>query len=314
MSKLSFAIPCYRSENTIREVVSQIDSLMAQHHEYDYEIVMVNDCSPDGVWPVIKQLVKENKHCKGVCFAKNFGQHAALMAAYRECTGDFIATIDDDGQTPVHQVFIMMDALLEGNYDVVYAKYIERKDNGFRKFGTKVNQWMMEHLLGKPHAVQMTSFYVAKKFVIDEMCEYTHSFPYTWGLVLRVTRNIGNAMIEHEERKDGSSGYTISKLLNLWMNGFTAFSIKPLRISAIVGVIFAFLGVIGIIFTVVTKILVPETAAGYSSLMSVLLIIGGALMLSMGLIGEYIGRIYMCINVTPQYVVRERANQDGDNQ
>lgn len=307
MEKISFVVPCYRSENTITAVVEEVKTEMAAHPDYDYEIVLVNDNSPDNVWDVITKLSESDKRIKAIRLLRNFGQHSALMAGYGVCTGDYVVTIDDDGQTPVDQTFILMDMLLEG-FDVVYGKYEKRKDNLFRKIGTGINNWMSKTLLGKPKDLHLTSFFVARAKIIKEICNYKNGFPYIWGLVLRTTKSIANATIQHKERIEGESGYTLGKLLNLWMNGFTAFSVKPLRISATVGVISSALGLLGIIYVVVDKIIHPEVAAGFSSLMAVLLLIGGLLLLSMGLIGEYVGRIYMCINATPQYIVRDTIN------
>lgn len=312
MEKLSYVIPCYGSEHTIQVVVKQVEDLMNEHKEFDYEVVLVNDNSPDKVWKVISDLCRDNKKIKGVNLAKNFGQHSALMAGYNVCSGDYVITIDDDGQTPVNQTFILLDELMNG-YDVVYAKYADRKDSLFRKLGTAANNFMLETLLGKPKNIHLTSYFVARKYIIEEICRYRNAFPYIWGLVLRTTKNIANATIEHSERMEGESGYTLGKLISLWMNGFTAFSIKPLRISATAGVIFSCVGVVGIIYTIIDKIIHPQIAAGYSSLMSVILIIGGILMLSLGLIGEYVGRIYLCINTMPQFVVKQILNNDDED-
>lgn len=311
MEKISFVVPCYRSQNTIEKVVNDIYKLMEEYSQYELEIILVNDNSPDDVWKVIQKLGDQDKRIKAVRLLRNFGQHAALMAGYNVCTGDYIVTIDDDGQTPVDQTFILMNKLLEG-YDVVYGKYTERKDNIFRKMGTGLNNMMSKTLLGKPKDLHLTSFYVARKKVIQEICNYKNAFPYIWGLVLRTTKSITNAEIKHGSRIEGESGYTLGKLLSLWMNGFTAFSVKPLRVSTAAGVIFSAIGVIGAIYVIVDKIIHPEIIAGYSSLMSINLIIGGLLLLSLGLIGEYIGRIYMCINATPQYIVRDTVNMNEE--
>lgn len=313
MEKISYVVPCYGSEHTIEKVISNIRSVMNDHKEYDYEVILVNDNSPDNVWSVIENMCSKDKRIKAICLARNFGQHSALMAGYNICSGDYVVTIDDDGQTPVNQTFYLVEELLKG-YDVVYGKYADRKDNSFRKFGTAVNNYMLETLIGKPKDIHLTSFFVARRYIIKEICNYRNAFPYIWGLILRTTKNIANVTIEHSERIDGESGYTLGKLLSLWMNGFTAFSVKPLRVSAIGGIIFACVGVVGILYTVINKILRPEIMAGYSSLMSMLLIIGGMLMLSMGLIGEYIGRIYLCINTMPQYVVKKKINSDEEEE
>lgn len=305
--KISFVIPCYGSEQTIGIVTGQIKDVMKEREEFDYEILLVNDCSPDNVWSVITKLCKEDSHIRAIRLAKNFGQHSALMAGYTFVTGDYVATLDDDGQTPAGEVFKLIDKVKEG-YDVAYGYYPERKDNIFRKFGTLMNNKMLEMMIEKPKSVHLTSYFVAKRYIVDEIVKYKNPYPYIWGLVLRTTKNIVNVPINHEERKEGKSGYTLVKLLNLWMNGFTAFSVKPLRIATGVGAVTSAVGVLFIIFTIVKKLLQPDLVPGYSSLMAVLLFIGGMLMVMLGLIGEYVGRIYICINASPQFVIGEQIN------
>ncbi|MDE6314625.1 MAG: glycosyltransferase family 2 protein [Lachnospiraceae bacterium] len=307
MEKLSFVIPCYGSEHTIEDVTNQIKQVMSTHREYDYEIILVNDCSPDNVWQVITRLCKKDGHIRAIRLAKNFGQHSALMAGYSYVTGDYVATLDDDGQTPAEEVFKLVDKVKEG-YDVAYGYYSERKDNLFRKFGTVVNNKMLEMMIEKPKNVHLTSYFVAKRYVIAEITKYQNPYPYIWGLVLRTTKNIVNVEINHKERAEGKSGYTLTKLLNLWMNGFTAFSVKPLRFATCVGAVTSAIGVLFIIFTIVKKLMQPDLVPGYSSLMAVLLFIGGMLMVMLGLIGEYVGRIYICINASPQFVIGEQLN------
>lgn len=305
--KISFVIPCYGSEQTIGIVTGQIKDVMKEREEFDYEILLVNDCSPDNVWSVITKLCKEDSHIRAIRLAKNFGQHSALMAGYTFVTGDYVATLDDDGQTPAGEVFKLIDKVKEG-YDVAYGYYPERKDNIFRKFGTLMNNKMLEMMIEKPKSVHLTSYFVAKRYIVDEIVKYKNPYPYIWGLVLRTTKNIVNVPINHEERKEGKSGYTLVKLLNLWMNGFTAFSVKPLRIATGVGAVTSAVGVLFIIFTIVKKLMQPDLVPGYSSLMAVLLFIGGMLMVMLGLIGEYVGRIYICINASPQFVIGEQIN------
>ena len=307
MEKISFVIPCYGSEHTITDVTKQIKDIMGTRKEYDYEIVLVNDCSPDNVWQVITQLCKEDSRIRAIRLAKNFGQHSALMAGYTFVTGDYVATLDDDGQTPAEEVFRLVDKVKEG-YDVAYGHYSERKDNIFRKFGTLMNNKMLETMIEKPKEIHLTSYFVARRYIIDEITKYHNPYPYIWGLVLRTTKNIANVEIHHEERKEGKSGYTLAKLLGLWMNGFTAFSVKPLRIATGTGVVTSVIGVLFIIFTIVKKLMQPDLVPGYSSLMAVLLFIGGMLMVMLGLIGEYVGRIYICINASPQFVIGEQLN------
>ncbi len=306
--KVSFVIPCYKSENTVAKVVEEaINTVTAKGDEY--EIVMVSDNSPDNVYSVIKEMCAKDPCLKGAELSKNFGQHSALMAAYSMCTGDVIVSVDDDGQIPICDTYALIDKMSEG-YDVVYAKYENAKYNIFRRMGSRINSWMMETLINKPRDITVTSFFVAKRYVIDEMLKYKNAYPFIMGLVFRTTNKIANVTVKHRSRLEGRSGYTFSKLLSLWFNGFTAFSVKPLRLATIIGCLCAFVGFVVGIVMVVRKLIDPSIAAGYTSLIAVLLFLGGLLMLMLGLIGEYIGRVYICLNNSPQYVIRDTSNSD----
>ena len=312
MSKLvSFVIPCYRSAQTIGKVVEEIDTTMKSLSAYEYEIVLVNDSSPDNTYEVIRELCARRKDICGIDLARNFGQHAALMAGFGYAHGDVVVCLDDDGQTPAAEVGKLLEKIEEG-YDVVYAKYVHKKHSGFRNFGSKINELMARVMLGKPKELYLSSYFAAKKFVVEEMLRYTNPYPYVIGLVLRTTKSIANVEVVHREREVGTSGYTIGKLLGLWLNGFTAFSIKPLRIATALGCITACGGFIYGIYTIIKKFVNPDVPMGFSALMAALVFLGGMVMLMLGLIGEYIGRIYISLNNSPQYVIKECINADGD--
>lgn len=302
--KYSFVIPCYRSEQTIKHVVEELIAETKKENIADYEIILVNDCSPDGVWNVIQDIAQAYSFVNGINLAKNFGQHAALLAGYARTTGDIIVSLDDDGQAPIDELYKLLEEL-KNEKDVVYAYYEEIKQTGFRRFGTLVATRMSQMLLGAPNDFKGSSFYVAKRFVIDEMLRYNNAYPYLLGLVLRTTRRIGCVQTNHRQRLEGTSGYNLKSLVSLWLNGFTAFSVKPLEIGVWLGIIFSILGFIGVIVTIIHKLCNPLVAVGWTSIISIMLIIGGILLLMLGLIGEYVGRIYICLNKSPQYVVRE---------
>ena len=212
--------------------------------------------------------------------------------------------VDDDGQTPLESTFALLDKLDEG-YDIVWGSYGQKRHSLFRNFGSAVNAWMAEKLVGKPRGLQVTSFRVARRFVIDEIVRYDGAYPYLLGLLLRTTRKVANVPVEHRSRKEGRSGYTLSKLIGLWMNGFTAFSVQPLRIATWGGFCCSGLGFMAMLLVVVRKLLNPHVALGYSSLMAVILFVGGVQMM-MGMLGEYIGRLYICQNKAPQFVIRKK--------
>lgn len=307
MSRLSFVIPCYRSETTIEIVVNEIIETLKQRPEYDYEIILVNDCSPDNVWERIRTLALGNPHIFGISLAKNFGQPSALMAGYRKCTGDLIISLDDDGQTPGCELFTLVDKIQEG-WDVVYASYEHKMHSGFRNFGTWMNERMTESLLGKPRALKVTSYFIMQRFIMDEILRYQNAYPYIEGLIFRATMRITNVPITHHSRMTGESGYTFGKLLALWFNGFTAFSVKPLRIATVCGTASAFLGFCYGLYVVIRKLVDPTIEMGWSSIVASIFFLGGLILVMLGLIGEYIGRIYISINNAPQYTIRETVS------
>ena len=307
MKKISFVIPCYRSENTLPHVVAEIDEKMQSLTEYEHDIFLVNDCSPDGTMEVIRKLCKEHEHIKGIDFARNFGQHSALMAGLRHSDGDYVVCLDDDGQTPANEVDKLLGKLEEG-YDAVYAKYDHKQHSAFRNFGSRVNELMTRVMLNKPSELYVSSYFAVKRFVVEDMIRYENSYPYVIGLVLRSTGNITNVSVNHRERESGVSGYTVKKLLGLWLNGFTAFSVKPLRIATGIGAVSAIVGFLYGIYTIVKRLINPDVPMGFSSTMAAIVFFGGMIMLMLGLIGEYIGRIYISLNNSPQYVIREKIN------
>lgn len=304
--KISFVIPCYYSEKTLAPVV---ENIISEFSNRPIEIVLVNDGSTDGTFSVIQELCAKYEFIKGVNLAKNFGQDGARMAGYRFCTGDYIVSLDDDGQNPPFEAHKLIAKLEEG-YDVVFGKYTEKKHSWFKNFGSKVNDRMANIVIGKPKDITLCSYFVMTKFVAKEIIKYNGAFPYVWGLILRSTNRIANAVIEHRERKVGETTYTFAKLLGLWLNGFTAFSVKPLRMASFLGVLFATFGFLFVMYILIATLFFGATTQGWASLMSMLLIIGGTLMMMIGLLGEYVGRIYLNGNKAPQFVIRETTEKD----
>lgn len=306
MRKISFVIPCYGSEKTITAVVEEVVATVQKRAGFDYEIILVNDSSPDNVWQKIKILSNENKRVQGINLSKNFGQHAALMAGYGQCSGEIVISLDDDGQSPADELFSLIDKIDEG-YDVVYGSYEEKKHNRFRNMGSHFNKIMNEKLVSKPKGLNVTSYYAAKDYIIAEIIRYNNPYPYVGGLIFRTTQNITEVSVKHRSREFGNSGYTLGKLIKLWLNGFTAFSVKPLRFATTIGFICSILGFGYGCYTIINKLMNPTAPIGYSSTMAGMMFIGGMLMLMLGMIGEYIGRIYISLNEAPQYVIKENT-------
>lgn len=291
----------------MREIISSVTS----REGFSYEIVLVNDFSRDKTKDVIERLCRGDKNILGLSFAKNFGQHNALMAGFSRVSGDVVVCLDDDGQTPANQMFRLIDKLDEG-YDVVFSRYAHKQHSAFKNFGSRMNDLMARVLIDKPKDLYLSSYFACRRFVTDEMLGYKNPYPYVLGLLLRTSGRIANADIDHRAREVGKSNYTFKKMLALWLNGFTSFSIKPLRIATVLGGVTAGGGFLYGLFIIVRRLVMgaayPSTAMGWSSLMAVLLFIGGMIMVMLGLVGEYVGRVFISLNNAPQYVVRESFN------
>ncbi len=312
---LSLVIPCYRSEETIELVYREIVNTVKQRPEYDYEILAVNDCSPDNVLSVLKNIAAKDSKFKVVDFAKNFGKHSAIMAGLACVRGGVVVCLDDDYQCPVYELWKLVDAVVEEDYDCATAQYYEKKESAWKLFGSRVNRWMVNTLIEPPRGINIENFFVMKRYVSDEILNYKNPYPYVSGLLMKATHRIKMVSMEQRERADGkTTGFTFIKSLSLFVNGLTAFSVKPLRISTITGLLFAIIGFIFTIVVVVRKILIPEIEVGYSSLMAVILFSTGMVLLILGIIGEYLGRIYISINNSPQYVIRDTINIGIENQ
>lgn len=303
---ITIAIPCYRSSKTLPFVVGEIREEFGKQDKYDYQIVLVNDGSPDdgATYRTIRELCEKDTKITGVDLSRNFGQQTAKMAALRYVKGDILVYMDDDGQHPASGIFQLADKVLEG-YDVVYAKFPHKKASLFKRITSWLHGKIAELNGTRPKGIAISPFLALSRFCVDAAMTYHSPFPSQGGFFSKVTTRFTNVDMEHRERKEGRSGYNLKKLFSLWMMSFTSFSIVPLRIVDALGIISAVLGMMMSLILIVRKLIYPSIAAGYTSLMAVLLIMSGLTMLAIGLLGEYIGRMYMILCNMPQYMVRE---------
>lgn len=310
MDKISFIIPCYNSENYIGNTVNDLKLVIeTELSNYDSEIILINDGSKDNTFESIKDLAKNNNNIIAIDFTRNFGQHSAIMAGLNMSSGDIIICLDDDGQTPPKEAVKLINALGEDT-DVVYAKYEDKKHSTFRNIGSNINSQMAHILLNKPKDLYISSFFAMKSYIKDEIIKYENPYPYLEGLVLRTTNKIKNIVVKHKEREVGKSQYTLKKLFSLWINGFTNFSVKPLRIAIFFSALFIIIAFAMIVVLTINKIINPAVPIGWTSVIILLLIIGAVITFILGLIGEYVGRIYVSINNNPQYVIRKVEKND----
>lgn len=306
---ISVAIPCYNSSKTLPIVVEEIKKTFAENSEYDYEIVLVNDNSPDNTYQVIQQLCKDNPKIVGVDLSKNYGQTSAQMAAVNYVKGDIAVFMDDDGQHPPAELFKLVKEVENGN-DLVFACFPQKKHSAFKRLTSNLNSKLLEATNRKPKGIRISSYFALSKLSIEGLRKYKSPYPSIGGYLLQITRRIVNVEIQHRERLAGTSNYSLKKLIKLWLQGFTNFSIAPLRFASALGAIFAVLGFFVMLYYLICKMVLPNVAVGFTSIVSILLIIGGLIMLMLGIIGEYVGRIYILLSDMPQYEVRDVINKE----
>ena len=305
---LSIVIPCYNSEKTIAEVVEGSMEVIRNMPGYTVEFVLVNDFSTDGTYREICRLAGLYPNVKGICLARNFGQHNAIMAGLHQAKGDYIMGMDDDMQTHPSQIPLFLRKMEEGP-DVVFGVYRQRKFGFMKNFTSKIASAILWHLVERPKGLEASNYWCCRKFVRDEIIRYDGYNLYLQMLFFRTTGNIVNIGIEHFERAEGSSNYTFKKLMRLFM-AFMNYSVVPLRFATILGTLFSIGGFAGAIVIFIYKLVSPDVAVGWPSLMCTMLLLFGFTFLMLGIIGEYVGKLILKQSRTPQYVIRESVNID----
>lgn len=302
---LSIVIPVYNSQDSISKLTDHLVASLGV--DYKLEIVLVNDSSKDNSEKLCIALYEKYETIvKFYSLSKNVGEHNAVMAGLNHTTGDFIVIMDDDFQNPISEVIKLVEFAKENSYDVVYTYYDRKQHHFLRNLGSKFNDKVANVMLKKPKDLYLSSFKLMSKFLVNEIIKYDLPFPYIDGLILRTTTNIGKIQVYHQERIVGKSGYTLTKLIALWLNMFTNFSILPLRVSIYIGFVFAFLGLIFGVYTVIEKLSNPRLPIGFAALAVSVFIFAGVQLISLGMIGEYIGRIFLSLNKRPQYTVKKK--------
>lgn len=309
--ELSFVVPVYNGAKTIGGVVSRILDTFARHA---IEVVLVDDGSDDNSEMVCRCLVEQDpERVIFVQLAKNFGEHNAVLAGLSQTRGQAVAVLDDDGQNPPEEVMPMWRTLKEQNCDVVYGRYRQKKHNWFRNVGSWLNGVLATRLLRKPSHIYLSSFKVMNRFVVREVLKYRGPFPYLDGLIFRATHNIGQIDVRHAERAAGQSGYTLRRLLRLWLNMFLGFSITPLRTAVVIGLLTSALSALMMVGILVDKLwLNPDVPVGIPSVLAFITFFSGVQLTVLGSVGEYVGRIFLSQNGMPQFVVRDVMRGTAD--
>ena len=308
---LSIVIPVYNSENILDELINQIKSEIKEKLSLfkEFEIILVNDNSADNSWNKIKEISSNQKNIVGINLSKNFGQHNALMAGIKNSRGDFLITMDDDLQHPPSYIIDIINKLSEG-FDVCYTKYQNNKYSFLKKLGSAINDRIANIVLDKPKNIYLSSFRGIKRNVANELKKFDGPYVYLDGIILNVTSNIGSINIKHNKRLKGNSGYSFKKLFSLWLKVFTNSSIFPLRMASVTGFIITIVSLFFAVLLIIFKIKNPEIPQGWTSVATFIFFFSGVQLLALGIIGEYIGRIFINLNQKPQYIIREQIRND----
>jgi undecaprenyl-phosphate 4-deoxy-4-formamido-L-arabinose transferase len=299
---LSFVIPLYNSAETIRAVVRDIEGLQVAG---GHEIVLVNDGSRDGTSAVCRELLATARvPVVYVEHARNFGEHNAVMTGWRHARGEFVVNLDDDGQNPPAEAVRLHEHARAQGLDVVYGHYADKRHAAWRNWGSRFTNRVTDWLLDKPKGFYLSSFRCVSALVARQAAANTGPFPYVDGLILQVTQRIGAIEVRHADRTAGQSGYTLRKLVRLWLSTFVNFSVMPLRLATVLGLVISAAGLLGVGWVAVLWFTRTGPEVGWGALMAALLIFSGAQLVLLGVIGEYLGRMFLTINQRPQSVVR----------
>lgn len=306
MKEISVVIPVYKSEKCIPELTKQISDALK---DFNWELILVNDCSPDNSWTEIKKVAAENNNITGINLRKNGGQDLAILAGLNHAKGKWIVIMDDDLQHSPYDI-PKLYAQAQKGFDVVYADFKQKKQKLWKNLGSWLNGKVSEITLGKPKGIYLSPFKIISGSVVKEMCKLNNLFPYIDGLIFQVTKNIIQINIEHHKREYGKSNFTLLKSMQVFFRMMFGFSTFPLNFATYIGFFSSTMGFLLAIYFLVKFLLGLEPLTGWTSLIMVILILGGLILLALGIIGKYIGQMYLTINNSPKYIVKETVGYE----
>lgn len=305
---LSIVIPLFNAASTLSALHQELSALEIKG---GFELILVNDGSRDETEEIALRLTRESQvPITFLSLTRNFGEHNAVLAGLRASTGHYVVTMDDDLQNPPAEVLKLLSVAESEKRDVVYALYERKAHAWWRNLGSRLTNLIADYVVEKPKRLYLSSFRCMTRLVADEVAKSRTPYPYIDGLIFQITQNAGVARVRHVEREQGRSGYTLRKLVRLWMSMLVNFSTLPLRLMTVAGMITSALGFLAVV-EVVLEHLLKKNPTGWSSLMAAILLLSGMQLLLLGIMGEYIGRIYLGISDKPQSVVRAKVTSSG---
>lgn len=300
---LSFIVPMFNCAGTIRSLVAEVQALAV---EGGHELILVNDGSTDATESICRSLLEDATiPVTYVEHARNFGEHNAVLTGWKNAAGEYFVNIDDDCQNPPEEAVRLYMFTRDSGLDVAFGHYLDKRHSPWRNWGSRLTNRLTDIILDKPRGFYLSSFRCVKSAVAREVTAYSGPYPYIDGLLLQVTQRIGGLQVAHSDRASGHSGYTLRRLIRLWLSTVVNFSVMPLRLATVLGLVMSVLGFLGIGIVAYWRITNHGPAFGWGSLMSALLLFSGVQLALLGVIGEYLGRMFITINQRPQSVVRE---------
>ncbi|MFD2572064.1 glycosyltransferase family 2 protein [Spirosoma soli] len=298
---LSVVIPVYNSERTISPLVDRLQACLA---EKTFEIVLVNDGSPDLSEAVCEELADTYTNVQFVSLRRNFGEFNAVLCGLNYSRGRFVAIIDDDFQNPPEAILTLLQTAETGDFDVVYSRYEQKQHHWFRNWGSRLVNTLTTYSLGKPRDLYLSSFKLIRREVVNEIIRYRGPYPYIDGLIFRVTRNVGSVVVPHNARSEGRSNYTVRKLVSLFLNVFIGYSLWPIRLFTVIGATLFGLGLLSGLVCVISWLLLDFAITSWAIVVWAILTGLGIQLLFLGVLGEYLGKLFMAHSGLPPYVVK----------
>jgi glycosyltransferase involved in cell wall biosynthesis len=305
---ISVVIPVYRSEATLRELVRRLEAVLEAVSD-DFELVLVNDCSPDRSWELICELARQYSWIRAINLMRNYGQHNALLCGIRAATGGVIVTMDDDLQHPPEEIPKLL-AELDRGFDVVYGTPEREEHSLFRNIASVTTKIALQNVMGAQIARRVSAFRAFRREVTAAFTHYDGYFVsidvlLTWG-----TNRFSAIPVRHQARAGGVSGYTFRKLLTHAMNMMTGFTTVPLQIASWVGFGFTFFSLLMFLYVLARYFVSGNPVPGFPFLASIIGLFAGAQLFALGIIGEYLARMHFRTMQKPAYVVRESTAEN----
>lgn len=291
---LSVIIPIYRSEKTIRNLVESLEIALSK---VDFEVMLINDGSPDNSEQICFELAKQHHNVNCISLRKNFGEFNAVMCGLHHVAGQYAVMVDDDFQQAPSEVLKLLHKIQTEDFDVVYGRYETKKHAPYRNFGTWLVNRLTTKLFDKPDDLYLSSFKIIKREIIDEMIKYKGIYPYLDGLIFQITNHVGQVTVEHHARQNGKSNYTFSKLSTLFLSVIFGYSLAPIRLFYGLGFFLIFLAIGGTVLH-----LLNFTDAILASL---IMLLSAVQLLSIAFLGEYVGKSYLIQTNKPQFIIKK---------